>query len=188
MRGETIVGHTNNNKGDNNFTIIVIVVLVIIGFFVLRFVEQKSSEPSNPKPSATATSVASVQPSPLPTEKPVMPNNEIISKPFGIKVVEKSTSRNIISNRPDEISDKFTSGEKVYFYSQISSDKIPLPVTHVWINPNGETYYAIDLYARKTPTSDLWSYVVIPAGTEGEWTVHAVAGGKVVDSKSFLVE
>jgi len=191
MRGETIVGHNFNRKNDNNLIIILVILLIIVLFVSLKFIEKTSTLSGSEKKASKPSVQKSAEATPQKTAETIKKETqqEAVQKGvFNAEVLEKATCRQIVGNLPQSLAESFGTGERVNFYTKIAPDKIPLSLRHVWVNPNGEIYYSIDLHAYVKPASDVWSYVVIPPGNEGEWTVQVAVEQNIIDSKTFIVE
>ncbi len=181
MRKEVIVGHTYKKKKDNRLAVISVVVLVVLFFVSLKFLEKSSvSKPEIEKQAAVS------EKTPVP-EKTSAPSYLPKTESLDVRVAETITSKNISGNQPESASDVFSPGERVYFYTKISSGNMPLAVKHVFVNSQGSVYSSIDLHAYNNP-ADVWSYIILPSSADGEWTAKAVVDDETVAAKSFRVE
>ncbi|MFH1542783.1 MAG: DUF2914 domain-containing protein [bacterium] len=183
MRKNTVVGFTVQKTSPHKiFYWLLIIVLAVIAWYLLFGLKQQEPSPVvQPKVTISTTSTTLVK---------VEKEEVVVAKPLpggDVEVLKQLFCREVVDYTPQGITNTFSAGQQVNYYTRVLMEPIPGKIQHVWQKPDGSTFAVIDLNVSRQPT-DTWSYLVLPPQSRGKWLVKVIAADKVIDKLSFDVE
>lgn len=171
MRRNVVVAYSKQKKTNFRRILFISAIVIAIILFALLLILAGQEEPQK-KESAKEKSKVTVE-----AMQPKVP-----------PLLNMTTCRKIGENNlPQEISTSFFGGEKAYFYTKLMANPVPQTIKHIWLNPEGKTYAAVDLSIVNQP-ADTWSYISLPPESSGEWSIRVAVGGQVAGQFKFQVE
>ena len=167
-----IIGHsTREDKSNFIFLIAIVVVLIVLAGIALTWFGARQEKPKEAKVTTT-------------TRKPFTRRPGEV---FEVTVTEKVTCHRVEGGQPKSVSNEFSPGELVYYFTRVKVSTIPIKLKHVWINQRGEARTIIELPIRHEQAYT-WSRITLPPASSGKWKIRVMVGEKVVGESNFKVK
>lgn len=104
------------------------------------------------------------------------------------EIKEIKDSKGIQGIKVEMIEIKQEAGGRIYCYTTILAETVPVMIQHVWIRPDGQEHLAIDLKISNNPAYT-WSYISLHDKPAGEWRVEVRSSdGTAIGEKSFTLD